>query len=81
MAETVVARGTLFLYLTVIFGLILQVFPLPHWADQLRPHWPLLILIYWSMALPERVGIFIALIVSLAGVAAVLLAFHQGVVS
>ena len=49
----------------IILGLILQVFPLPQWADQLRPQWPLLILIYWSMALPERAGIFTALIVGL----------------
>jgi rod shape-determining protein MreD len=65
MAEAVVQRGVLFLYLTIILGLILQVFPLPQWADQLRPQWPLLILIYWSMALPERAGIFTALIVGL----------------
>jgi rod shape-determining protein MreD len=65
MNDTVVPRGTLLLYLTLILGLILQVFPLPQWADPLRPHWPLLILIYWSMALPERAGIFTALLVGL----------------
>jgi rod shape-determining protein MreD len=65
MAEAAIPRGTFFLYLTIILGLMLQVFPLPHWADQLRPQWPLLILIYWSMALPHRCGIFTALIVGL----------------
>lgn len=65
MTDAVIPRGTLFIILTIMLGLVLQVFPLPQWADLLRPQWPLLILIYWSMALPERSGIFTALIIGL----------------
>ena len=65
MVDNLLPRGTLFIYLTILIGLILQVFPLPDWADQLRPQWPLLVLVYWSMLLPERVGIFTAMIVGL----------------
>jgi len=65
MVDTLVSRGSLLIYLTLLLGLILQVFPLPDWAAQLRPQWPLLFLIYWSMLLPERIGIFTAMIVGL----------------
>ena len=65
MVDNLLPRGTLFIYLTILIGLILQVFPLPDWADQLRPQWPLLVLVYWSMLLPERVGIFTAMVVGL----------------
>lgn len=65
MVDTLLSRGSLTIYLTLLFGLILQVFPLPDWAAQLRPQWPLLFLIYWSMLLPERIGIFTAMIVGL----------------
>lgn len=65
MVDTLLSRGSLTIYLTLLLGLILQVFPLPDWAAQLRPQWPLLFLIYWSMLLPERIGIFTAMIVGL----------------
>jgi rod shape-determining protein MreD len=65
MVDTLLSRSSLPVYLTLLLGLILQVFPLPDWAAQIRPQWPLLFLIYWSMLLPERIGIFTALIVGL----------------
>lgn len=65
MVDTLLSRSSLPIYLTLLLGLILQVFPLPDWAAQIRPQWPLLFLIYWSMLLPERIGIFTALIVGL----------------
>jgi rod shape-determining protein MreD len=65
MIDTLLSRGNLLIYLTLLLGLILQVFPLPEWAAQLRPQWPLLILIYWSMLFPERFGIFTAMIIGL----------------
>jgi rod shape-determining protein MreD len=36
---------------------MLAVMPLPIWAEEIRPHWVLLVLIYWSMALPQRVSV------------------------
>lgn len=56
------SRGSIALYLTFITALVLQVFPLPLWAQQARPDIPLLVLIYWSMALPNRIGIFAAVV-------------------
>ena len=65
MVDTILSRGSLLIYLTLLLGLILQVFPLPDWAAQLRPQWPLLLLIYWSMLFPDRIGIFTAMLVGL----------------
>jgi rod shape-determining protein MreD len=55
-------RSSIILYATFIAALILQVFPLPLWAQQARPDIPLLVLIYWSMALPDRIGIVAAVV-------------------
>jgi rod shape-determining protein MreD len=43
--------------ITLIIGLILMIMPLPLWLEDYRPNWLMLILIYWSMMLPQRVGI------------------------
>jgi rod shape-determining protein MreD len=36
---------------------MLTALPLPEWAVNWRPAWVAMVLIYWCMALPERVGI------------------------
>ncbi len=43
--------------LTFIIALMLTAMPLPDWAVNWRPAWVALVLIYWCLALPERVGI------------------------
>lgn len=48
-----------------IIALMLTMMPLPDWAELLRPEWVTLVLIYWCMALPERIGVGIAWIVGL----------------
>ncbi len=45
---------------TVIIALILTIVPLPDQARPLRPDWVALVLIYWCLATPERVGVGIA---------------------
>jgi len=45
------------IYLTLLFGFVLTIVPLPEWALMFRPQWVVLILIYWCMALPERIGV------------------------
>lgn len=51
------ARGGFMILLTFCFALILTILPLPEWARVFRPQWVALVLIYWSMALPHRVGV------------------------
>lgn len=43
--------------LSFVVSLILVIFPLPDWAQAYRPNWAALVMLYWCMALPERVGV------------------------
>lgn len=45
------------IFLTFAIGIGLTLLPMPSWALWLRPAWLLLLLIYWSMMLPNRVGV------------------------
>lgn len=38
-------------------ALALTILPLPYWLGMIRPEWVALVLIYWCMALPGRVGV------------------------
>lgn len=42
---------------TFIVALLLTILPLPEWGRYLRPDWVGLVLIYWCMAVPERIGV------------------------
>ena len=50
----------LVVYASLVVALILMILPLPDWAQIYRPNWVALVLIYWSMALPKRVGLWFA---------------------
>ena len=45
---------------------VLAVLPFPSWLHWARPEWLSLTLIYWCIALPDRVGILTALILGVA---------------
>ena len=64
MVEQVHRNGFIIL-LTLVIALVLEALPLPEWAARFHPSWALLVLIYWAMAIPERVSIFSALAVGL----------------
>ena len=44
--------------LTLLLAMSLRIAPWPHPLADINPDWVLLSLIYWSLAIPERVGIF-----------------------
>ncbi|MGZ5050666.1 MAG: rod shape-determining protein MreD [Methylobacter sp.] len=44
--------------LTIIISMCLRIAPWPGFLANMNPDWTLLVLIYWSLAVPERVGIF-----------------------
>ena len=50
-------HGTLVIIVTLLLALILEVVPLPDWGVSFRPQWLVLVVIYWCMALPTRVGV------------------------
>ena len=49
-------NGYAIILLTFVAAYVLAVLPLPEWALWARPEWVALALIYWTIALPERVG-------------------------
>jgi rod shape-determining protein MreD len=48
--------------LSLFVALVLMILPLPDWAQIYRPNWMALVMIYWSMALPKRVGLWFAFV-------------------
>ena len=40
-----------------LIAFMLTALPLPDWAEAWRPPWVTLVLIYWCLAVPERVGV------------------------
>lgn len=47
-------------FLTIIGAFMLAIMPLPDWAVEFRPDWVTLVLIYWAMALPSKIGVTVA---------------------
>jgi rod shape-determining protein MreD len=50
-------RGNGIIFLSVLAALAFSIAPLPAGWSALRPEWPLLVLMYWSLALPHRIGV------------------------
>ena len=45
------------IFLSFLIAYLLAIVPFPEWAMNYRPEWVPMVLIYWTMALPYRVGI------------------------
>lgn len=58
-------RGILIIWITLFFGLCLQIIPWSSSYNIFKPHWLMLILAYWFIVLPHRVGIGTAFIFGL----------------
>ncbi|NOX77139.1 MAG: rod shape-determining protein MreD [Gammaproteobacteria bacterium] len=58
-------RGGGLILLSFVIALLLHMLALPEWAEALRPDWIALVLIYWCIALPERVGVGVGWIAGL----------------
>ncbi len=50
---------------TVIAAFMLSMMPLPDWAVKFRPDWVTLVIIYWAMTMPGRIGVTVAWFVGL----------------
>ena len=53
------------IWTSFLVALILTILPLPAWAGPYRPEWTLLVLIYWCMAIPQRVCIGVGWVVGI----------------
>src|SRR5690554_4050101 len=51
------ANGIWVILLSFLVAYLLAIVPFPEWAMHYRPQWVALVLIYWIMALPYRIGI------------------------
>ncbi len=59
---TPASNRTHIIYVTILIGYLLTLMPLPDWAQIFRPQWVALILIYWCMAVPDRIGVGVGFI-------------------
>ncbi len=46
--------------ITALLAFILAIIPLPDWIAEFRPEWVTLVLIYWTIASPAKVGVTVA---------------------
>lgn len=53
------------IFLSFFVAYLLAIVPFPEWAMNYRPQWVAMVLIYWAMALPYRVGIGFAWVAGL----------------
>jgi len=58
-------HGGWVIILTFVISFILTIMPMPQVAIHLRPEWSALVLLYWCMALPQRIGVGTGWIVGL----------------
>jgi len=66
MTSALIPRGwTWVIVVTLLFATVLEVMPLPEWARLYRPPWVTLALIYWTLALPHRVGVTVGFVLGI----------------
>ena len=58
MTESIIHRGGWAPVVSLAVALFLTLLPMPDPWDQLRPQWLALTIIFWSLSLPDRVGVF-----------------------
>lgn len=49
--------GRLVIVTTLCIAMLLTILPMPEWARPFRPQWVTLVMLYWAIALPHRVGV------------------------
>jgi rod shape-determining protein MreD len=57
MTLTPAGRARLVLYGTFAASVLFAIMPGPAWAEPFRPDWVGLVLVYWCIATPNRVGV------------------------
>jgi len=60
-----IPRPYIAIIISLSVALMLNMLPLPDWANHSRPDWVALVLIYWAMALPQVAGVLLAFIFGL----------------
>jgi rod shape-determining protein MreD len=50
-------RNWIAIIISILIALLLALLPMPDWTIWMRPAWVLLVLIYWTMTMPYKVGV------------------------
>jgi rod shape-determining protein MreD len=50
-------NGRLAILITLCAAMLLTILPMPEWARPFRPQWVTLVMLYWAIALPHRIGV------------------------
>lgn len=50
---------------TFFVAIVLAIMPVPGWAEAIRPDWVALVLLFWCLATPDRVGVGVGWLVGL----------------
>ncbi len=58
-------QGNGIIVVSFVIAIMLTALPLPEWAVNWRPSWVAIVLIYWCMAVPDRVGVVVAWVLGL----------------
>jgi rod shape-determining protein MreD len=59
-------HGLLF-YGSILAAFLLQLAPMPQALLAFKPYWPALVLVYWALEAPDRVGLGFAFLLGLCG--------------
>ena len=60
------SRNGWVIWLSFVIGILLSVAPMPEGSDLLRPLWLALLLVFWTLTLPHKVGMTTAFVLGLA---------------
>jgi rod shape-determining protein MreD len=66
MVGATASRNDWIVWLTFAIGMLLSVSPLPQFMEILRPLWLALLLAFWALAMPQKVGMVTAWCLGLA---------------
>ncbi len=58
-------RWVIAIFTSMIVAFLLASIPLPDWANNWRPAWVAMVLFYWCLAMPERLGVINAWVIGL----------------
>jgi rod shape-determining protein MreD len=59
------SKGTLVIVASFAVAMLMNILPLPELINVFKPDWVALVLVYWVMAMPNRVGVLVGWLVGL----------------
>ena len=55
--KSLVWKQQTLIWISILVGMLLEIVPLPHWTLWLRPAWVYMLIIFWVILVPQRVGV------------------------